>query len=103
MLLVKVIIFVMTAIRNNKYDVYLCHSYNHANGVDIVRDTTIAPQLYLYQYYCISTIESLQIKTMGSMPVKVSVNTILFLFGKNILLSFCDTLLETSNFVVVRF
>ena len=42
MLLVKVIIFVMTAIRNNKYDVYLCHSYNHANGVDIVRDTTIA-------------------------------------------------------------
>ena len=56
MLLVKVIIFVMTAIRNNKYDVYLCHSYNHANGVDIVRDTTIAPQLlYLYQYYCMYT------------------------------------------------
>lgn len=68
MLLVKVIIFVMTAIRNNKYDVYLCHSYNHANGVDIVRDTTIALStilLYLYQYYCICTIESLQIKTMG--------------------------------------
>ena len=57
MLLVKVIIFVMTAIRNNKYDVYLCHSYNHANGVDIVRDTTIAlnctyiPILLLYMYY----------------------------------------------------
>ena len=41
MLLVKAIIFVMTPIRNNKYDVYLCHSYNHANGVDIVRDTIV--------------------------------------------------------------
>lgn len=56
MLLVKVIIFVMTAIRNNKYDVYLCHSYNHANGVDIVRDTTIALNctyipILLYMYY----------------------------------------------------
>ena len=56
MLLVKVIIFVMTAIRNNKYDVYLCHSYNHANGVDIVRDTTIALStvlvpILLYMYY----------------------------------------------------
>lgn len=57
MLLVKVIIFVMTAIRNNKYDVYLCHSYNHANGVDIVRDTTIALSttvlipILLYIYY----------------------------------------------------
>ena len=66
MLLVKVIIFVMTAIRNNKYDVYLCHSYNHANGVDIVRDTTIALlNLYLYQYYCISTIESKRDKNHG--------------------------------------
>ena len=98
MLLVKVIIFVMTAIRNNKYDVYLCHSYNHANGVDIVRDTTIA--LLNCTYTNTTTvyvlIESLQIKTMGS-TVKVSVNTILVLFGKNILLSFCDTLLETSK------
>ena len=37
MLLVKVIIFVMTAIRNNKYDVYLCH-YNHPNGIEAAAD-----------------------------------------------------------------
>ena len=98
MLLVKVIIFVMTAIRNNKYDVYLCHSYNHANGVDIVRDTTIAllnctyTNTTVYMYYR----ESAD-KNHGEYMVKVSVNTIFVLFGKNILLSFCDTMLETSK------
>ena len=56
MLLVKVIIFVMTAIRNNKYDVYLCHSYNHANGVDIVRDTTI-PTMVQIERECTDKLE----------------------------------------------